>query len=185
MDQSVMVFDDSAARGSAIPSPIEGMVTYLKDTDAVEVYDGSGFALFGGKVLQVVRATDTTDRTLATNVFTDTTLQVTITPLKATSNILLINTYQATLAGSSSNNQFRVRLVTSAGVFIPTTANRHGLDGVSPSSLLYSGTLIGYVAAGSTSAQTFKQQFSRDAGGTLTLANNASNGQLFAIEVGA
>jgi hypothetical protein len=28
-----MVFDDSAARGSAIPSPIEGMVTYLKDTD--------------------------------------------------------------------------------------------------------------------------------------------------------
>jgi hypothetical protein len=36
MDQAVMVFDDSAARGSAIPSPIEGMVTYLKDTDKFE-----------------------------------------------------------------------------------------------------------------------------------------------------
>jgi hypothetical protein len=38
MDQAVMVFDDSAARGSAIPSPIEGMVTYLKDSDQLFKY---------------------------------------------------------------------------------------------------------------------------------------------------
>ena len=38
MDQAVMVFDDSAARGSAIPTPSEGMVSYLKDTDALQVY---------------------------------------------------------------------------------------------------------------------------------------------------
>jgi hypothetical protein len=43
MDQSVMVFDDSGARGSAIPSPSEGMVTYLKSTDAVEKFNGSAF----------------------------------------------------------------------------------------------------------------------------------------------
>ena len=39
MDQSVMVFASSAARGSAIASPTEGMVTYLSDDDAIEVYD--------------------------------------------------------------------------------------------------------------------------------------------------
>jgi hypothetical protein len=38
MDQAVMVFDDSTARGSAIPTPSEGMVAYLKDTDALQVY---------------------------------------------------------------------------------------------------------------------------------------------------
>ena len=38
MDQSVMVFDSSAARGSAIPTPSEGMLAYLKDTDALQVY---------------------------------------------------------------------------------------------------------------------------------------------------
>jgi hypothetical protein len=43
MDQSVMTFADSAARGSAIPSPTEGMVTYLDDTDAFEYWDGSAF----------------------------------------------------------------------------------------------------------------------------------------------
>ena len=37
-DATVMVFDDSAARGSAIPSPSEGMVTYLKDTDSLDKY---------------------------------------------------------------------------------------------------------------------------------------------------
>jgi hypothetical protein len=43
MDQSVMTFADSAARGSAIPSPTEGMVTYLDDSKNVEVFDGTNF----------------------------------------------------------------------------------------------------------------------------------------------
>jgi hypothetical protein len=40
MDQSVMVFDDDAARGSAIASPTEGMLSYTKDDNLVQVYDG-------------------------------------------------------------------------------------------------------------------------------------------------
>lgn len=43
MKQTVMVFSSSAARASAIGTPNEGMVSYLTDTDAVEVYDGSGW----------------------------------------------------------------------------------------------------------------------------------------------
>lgn len=58
MDQSVMVFDDSAARGSAIPSPSEGMTTYLKDQNQLQVYDGSQFGPVGS-VLQVVSTTKT------------------------------------------------------------------------------------------------------------------------------
>lgn len=41
MDQAVMRFASSAARGSAIAAPSEGMVTYLDDTDQLEVYNGS------------------------------------------------------------------------------------------------------------------------------------------------
>jgi hypothetical protein len=50
MDQSVMTFADSAARGSAIGTAIaqEGMLTYLEDTDAFEYWDGSAFTAFGG-----------------------------------------------------------------------------------------------------------------------------------------
>jgi hypothetical protein len=46
-DQAVMVFDDATARGSAIPSPSEGMLTYNKDTDQLELYDGSAFGPVG------------------------------------------------------------------------------------------------------------------------------------------
>lgn len=43
MDQAVMTFAGTAARGSAIPTPTEGMVTYLDDSNLVEVFDGSAF----------------------------------------------------------------------------------------------------------------------------------------------
>jgi hypothetical protein len=60
MDQSVMVFADSSARSSAIPSPSEGMLTYLEDTDAVEKYDGSAFVnVAPGGLVAVKEATKT------------------------------------------------------------------------------------------------------------------------------
>lgn len=43
MDQSVMVFDNAAARSSAIAAPTEGMMTYTRNDNAVQVFDGSSF----------------------------------------------------------------------------------------------------------------------------------------------
>lgn len=48
MNQSVMVFANSTARSAALTSPTEGMVTYLEDTNAIEVYTGSGWVGVGG-----------------------------------------------------------------------------------------------------------------------------------------
>ncbi len=42
MNQSVMVFSNAAARTAAITSPIEGMLTWLEDTNTYEYRDGSG-----------------------------------------------------------------------------------------------------------------------------------------------
>lgn len=48
-DQSVMRFASSAARSTAIPSPTEGMVSWLDDVNALQVYDGSAWvAVIGG-----------------------------------------------------------------------------------------------------------------------------------------
>jgi hypothetical protein len=43
MNQSVIVFANSAARTSAIPTPVQGMLTYLEDTSAYETWNGSAF----------------------------------------------------------------------------------------------------------------------------------------------
>lgn len=46
--QVVMVFASSAARTSAIASPQEGMISYLKDTNSTEYYSGSAWVAIGG-----------------------------------------------------------------------------------------------------------------------------------------
>jgi hypothetical protein len=48
MDQTVMSFAGTAARGSAIPTPVNGMTTYLEDSKALQVYDGSAYIGVGG-----------------------------------------------------------------------------------------------------------------------------------------
>ena len=46
--QGVLVFDDAAARTSALASPAEGQFSFLKDTNSTEYYDGSAWAEVGG-----------------------------------------------------------------------------------------------------------------------------------------
>jgi hypothetical protein len=48
MDQSVMTFATSAARGSAIATPVEGMVTYLEDNNSLQLWNGSQWVLASG-----------------------------------------------------------------------------------------------------------------------------------------
>ena len=59
-EQTVMVFADSAARTSALSGVLaEGMMSYLQDTNAVEVYDGSSWVSVGstGDITEVQAGT--------------------------------------------------------------------------------------------------------------------------------
>jgi len=53
MDQSVMRFANSASRTTVIGTPTEGMLTYLDDTNSLEVFDVSAF----GPVVSSLNAT--------------------------------------------------------------------------------------------------------------------------------
>jgi hypothetical protein len=44
MNQSVMVFSNSTARTAALTAPVEGMLTWLQDTNLYEYYNGSAWA---------------------------------------------------------------------------------------------------------------------------------------------
>ena len=58
MQQAVMVFGSSAVRATAIPSPSEGMLCYLTDTNNVEKYTGSNWeAVAAGDITDVVAGT--------------------------------------------------------------------------------------------------------------------------------
>lgn len=48
MDQAVQTFAGTAARGSAITTPVEGMVTYLEDSNSLQLWDGASWTSAGG-----------------------------------------------------------------------------------------------------------------------------------------
>ena len=52
-DQAVMRFADSAGRATAIPSPSEGMVTYLDSTNELYLYDGSAWLRIGNAKIYI------------------------------------------------------------------------------------------------------------------------------------
>jgi hypothetical protein len=95
MDQTVMVFAGTAARGSAIPTPSEGMYAHLNDTDSLVYYDGSDWVsaipASTSAILQVVSTAKTDVFTSASGSFvTVTGLSATITPSSASSKILVL-----------------------------------------------------------------------------------------------
>jgi hypothetical protein len=122
MDQAVMVFDDAAARTTAIPSPSEGMVTYLKDTDSLWRYTTTweqvspivGSILPAGTVLQVVYAEKTSAQVtgLAGGGTTAITgLSAVITPRATSSKILVhidVTGSVATIGGVETGTGFGV-----------------------------------------------------------------------------
>jgi hypothetical protein len=66
--QVVMVFADAAARTSAIASPQEGMISFLKDTNSTEYYSGSAWVAVAGAAGSMTLLSTTTASGSSTSV---------------------------------------------------------------------------------------------------------------------
>ena len=180
--QTVMVFANSSARSTAITSPQEGMISYLKDTNAVEYYSGSAWAAVGGgggggKVLQVVQATYATQVNVATSTPTDTGLTASITPSATTSKVLVMAFHSGVGkdTGATSGNIDLVR----NGTKINTFPALVGLTGNTSTNIIGSVSFNYLDSPSSTSAVTYKTQllsvdniskvFTNAGGGTSTI----------------
>ena len=197
--QVVMVFASAAARTSAIASPQEGMISFLKDTNSTEYYSGSAWvAIAGGavgKVLQVVSATNATSTSISTSSFTDTSLSVAITPSSASSRIMVLVTqgYQSSRSDSGMDFAFRLNR-DSTTIYAPhQTGNAitfgFSLSGVTAINAFYGIMPISYVdSPASTSALTYKTQASlrtTSNSGALTIQPSGFTSSIIAIEIGA
>lgn len=186
-DQAVMVFASAAARTSGLASPTKGMVSYLSDINSLNVYDGSAW-VFPNKIVQIVRATSTTQRTTTSTTFVDTNESITITPKSSTSSVLLLATFQAVSnRGSQGDSRGAYQWTTSANAAI---AGAEGMLTFSDNDLqgfrYMPVTISAYHSPATTSATTYKLRF------RVTNANNTAyvNGPdatttLYAFEIGA
>jgi hypothetical protein len=175
--------------GTATPTPdVEGFVWFDENETppAPQFWDGSAFQALGGagggKILQIVRATDSTDRTTTSTSHVDANISVTITPQKSDSALVIIwsafygapnSGYIWTQITDASDNT----LSGAQGGFLGSS-NANGLQGTV--------TLVGYVSSAGSSAVTYKGRFRLFTGtGSAGVFNSLSTGQLYAIEVGA
>ena len=100
MDQSVMVFGGTAARGSAIPTPTDGMAAYLQDSDSLTIYNGSAWTPVGNQpTLQFINSTTFST---ATTVSLDSVFTATYVNYK-----VLVNITAASVNGAQLNLRTR------------------------------------------------------------------------------
>jgi hypothetical protein len=173
-------------------------VSTLKVTDiqhpsavdpAIELDAAGKLWLAGGKILQIVRATDSTQRSTTSTSYVDVTgMSVTITPQKDDSAILVIATFYAAINTDTQS--------TSTGEYRLTDASNNTISGaeffefgdvrsvtLQPRSPL---VMIGRSTPAITSAVTYKMQFRSPGAGTSVFAGNANTtSQMYAIEVSA
>jgi hypothetical protein len=146
--------------------------------------------LAGGKILQIVRATDATNRTTTSTSFVDASISVTITPQKSDSAVLIWALGRCNTSGPNNSNQLGILRITdnsnnaisgaqnvSFGGFQQTHSSGQIFDGYS---------IVAYSTPATTSAVTYKLRFScSGASSEISIDNVGATGQMYAIEVSA
>jgi hypothetical protein len=163
--------------GSALASDVD-LATKLDTTTAASTY----LPIAGGKILQVVRATDSTQRSTTSTSLVDASISVTITPQKSTSAVILI--WGASLFHTVTSDIAEMAITDASNNAI-SGAEGAVIGSITTTSIGTYVTAIGYSTPATTAATTYKGRFKVQSNGTATLFNNITIGQLYAIEVSA
>jgi hypothetical protein len=195
MQQSVMVFASSAARTAALSGVLaEGMVSYLQDTNSLEVYDGSAWIGATGDITALTAGTGisiTNPTGPIPTVAIDTAVTADLTTAQTLTNKTLLSPEErTTVAATAATGTINFDAVTQGVLYFTSNAsanwtlNIRGNSGTTLSSILAVGdaiTVTHLVTNGSTAyynnvvqidGSTVTPKFQ---GGTAPAAGNASS----------
>ena len=179
---------DAPATGSNVSFTLPGSVG---TSGQLLSTNGAGVLSFvnGGKILQVVRATDTTNRSTTSTSYVDVTgMSVTITPQKSDNAVLILTFADGVATGSSGSSAYgRLAITDSSNNAISGAQdNRFGTNVATTGAHFAMAVLVAYATPATTSAVTYKLRFQVDSANiTLQLRNATTTGQMYAIEVAA
>jgi hypothetical protein len=174
----------AADTASRLAVGTNGQVLTADSTAATGLKWATPSAGGGGKVLQVVNATYSTNATSASTTYADTGLTATITPTLSTSKILvLVN--QAGCGKQSSDTGLRLQLLRGASVLslIEGTA---GYTGTAAQNFIGSVSTSYLDSPATTSATTYKTQFASWFGsGDSNVQQQSAVSTITLLEIGA
>ena len=195
MQQSVMVFASSAARTSALSGVLaEGMVSYLQDTNSLEVYDGSAWIGATGDITALTAGTGvsiTNPTGPIPTVAIDTAVTADLTTAQTLTNKTLLSPEErTTVAATAATGTINFDAVTQGVLYFTSNAsanwtlNIRGNSGTTLSSILAVGdaiTVTHLVTNGATAYYNNVVQIDGSSvtpkyqGGTAFAAGNASS----------
>lgn len=148
----------------------------------------------GGKVLQVVQGTTSTQTTIATTTYTDTGITATITPSSATSKILIMISAQ-TYTGLTSPNtsawvDSKARIMRDSTAILTNGLVQQIEGSTSTMSIVGMNSFVYLDSPASTSAITYKLQAGRVSGNNQNVryqesTNGGSTSTITLLEIGA
>jgi hypothetical protein len=174
----VLPFADSTARGTAIPSPSDGQYSYLQDINSTQFWNGSAWVAAGGKVLQVVTGTTSTNVTSTSATFVDTNLTASITPVSASNKVLVMVNQSYRLSGSSPSGSIKI-VRNSTDIWVMGASFALSSSG-SDERIYFS--MVYLDSPSSTSSTAYKTMFQR-ASGTVDVQSNSIRSEITLIEV--
>ena len=141
----------------------------------------------GGKVLQVVNATYSTELNSSTSTYADSGLTETITPTSATSKILVL--VDQSSIGKNGNAALKLQLLRGSTVILKM-GDVHGWTDSTVRANIGSVSASYLDSPGTTSATTYKTQFAATAGSVVTIQtylsdSTAPNSTITLMEIGA
>jgi hypothetical protein len=192
MDQAVQTFASSAARGSAIGTATEGMVSYLDDINSVELYNGSGW----------VNASNTGRGLVSFNETVTGTTIVAATPLDIMSSTFTIfpgrryNFFGRVTYQLGNTNTVRVLYIQNSDIgnvalhYVTSGIPSANLNDTQLGSVSLTSAELG-VTTGSGTSKTVNLRFYTGASGVVStnpdtvLGSNSSRPQLIVTDLGA
>lgn len=175
-DQAVMNFAGTAARGSAIGTAVsEGMVSYLADTNSVQVYNGSLWTEFG-TTSQISQITKTDKFSFTATTYANVTgLTVSITPSATNKRVLVMG--MLSLSSNSSDGPVSARVTRNGSpILVGDTAGSRTSSNGYYSGAGYSTLNIPFLyidSPSTTSSVTYAWQVKADAAGADGVVNSS------------
>jgi hypothetical protein len=175
MQQTVMVFASSAARTTALSGVLaEGMVSYLQDTNSLEVYDGSAWIGATGDITALTAGTGISI-TSATGPIPTVAIDTAVTVDKTTAQTLTNKTLTTPIISTISNTG-TLTLPTSTDTIVGRATTDTLTNKTLTSPVINGGTLVGPEERTTVSATAATGTINYDAitQGVLYYTSNAS-----------